>query len=389
MSDNAIREEPLSRRGSSDPVDDETYRNIRQLAEGRFRAGQEELRVGLVQALAAIDQDHMSRGLYTCSARLSFRRAEQMKHLRSVLDLRVRSVIDAHKPAGYLLDRDARGFIEREIHRLCVAQRMSLGNDLAVEVDRSQLGGDTKRQFTTAIARDIAREGNRASELLRTEAAQLELLHNRSKMRGETEAHSIDGKGSSTDPRLNIFARDGEVWRVSFRSKSFSIKDRKGMGYLQKLMMKPKTTVSVSDLIELRKDFLPRHAEAAPFLDEDAYSTIRKRLADLDSDIKEAADEGGEQHQEALETERAKLLSQLKAATRKGGRARLFPAEADRVRQAVGNAMQEAITAIARLDPELATHLRSSIRGLRGNNPRYDPEPLVSWSFKWQPGNAP
>ena len=72
--------------------------------------------------------------------------------------------------------------------------------------------------------------------------------------------------------------------------------------------------------------------------------------------------------------EEAEAMGQMfKAGTGRDGRARRFPSQQERARQAVSSAIDRAIVSIQKVDPRLAHHLDSSVQ--RGRVLAYRPAP--------------
>jgi hypothetical protein len=160
------------------PQTDQVGRDIRQLADGRFRPRHADLRDALVKRLAAIDQDHISRGLYNCSVRFNVRCVTCIETLREILELRVKSVMDAYEIADTPLDTAGRTLLREEIFRLGVEAATMLQKDAESESAKS-LGNQFLQAMLGAIGRSIGVEKGRAQELIQTEVARQSLLRTR------------------------------------------------------------------------------------------------------------------------------------------------------------------------------------------------------------------
>src|SRR5580704_13663478 len=110
-----------------------------------------------------------------------------------------------------------------------------------------------------------------------------------------------------------VFRKEGEYWTVSYRGKSFRLKDTKGLGYLAHLLRHPAVEFHVLDLaggIGSQRDddetSLPRGGEdlekagihvtslgdAGEMLDDQAKATYRRRLSELREELEEAKELG-------------------------------------------------------------------------------------------------
>ena len=112
-------------------------------------------------------------------------------------------------------------------------------------------------------------------------------------------------------------------------------------------------------------------------LDPQARAAYRQRLADLDEEIDDAATDGDGERQERATREREFLVAELTSAYGLGGRSRRTGDPAERARSTVTARLREAVKRIDDVHPELARHLRASVR--TGTFCVYDPEEPVTW----------
>jgi hypothetical protein len=117
---------------------------------------------------------------------------------------------------------------------------------------------------------------------------------------------------------------------------------------------------------------------ADPVLDESARDAYRARLADLDTALAAATDAHDLDRVERLQNERDFLLDELAAAAGLGGRSRRLGDESERVRKTVTARIRHTIGRIARVHPELAAHLTTSVR--TGTRCSYEPPEPTSWN---------
>ena len=107
-------------------------------------------------------------------------------------------------------------------------------------------------------------------------------------------------------------------------------------------------------------------AAPAPVLDEPAKRAYRKRLAELDQALDQAAARGDATAAGGLEAERAALVAELKRAAGLAGRPRAFSDEAERARVNVTRTIHQALDRILAADPDTGRHLLASVRtGIR------------------------
>jgi hypothetical protein len=161
--------------------------HIRRLADGRYRARREVLRVALIQQLASIDHDYINRRMYNTSARLCERRVAQRESLRQVMEARVHSVVEAYETAGTPFDTEGQRYVLGELQQLHAERRDELTADAAAEADKSQLGDFVKQGAVSAIGRDLGIVYGQVADVLQTEIARQALLHARVAKQGETQ----------------------------------------------------------------------------------------------------------------------------------------------------------------------------------------------------------
>ena len=118
---------------------------------------------------------------------------------------------------------------------------------------------------------------------------------------------------------------------------------------------------------------------ADPVLDQQAKAAYKARLAGLAADIEDAEAAGSDRRAEALRSEREALIHELAAAAGLGHRDRRLGDEAERARKTVSARVRDALAKIGQAHPELADHLRSSLR--MGTLCSYSPAEPVTWTL--------
>jgi hypothetical protein len=220
------------------------------------------------------------------------------------------------------------------------------------------------RAFTPRILSEQAKvllargDERRAAELL-DEARQLsEPLGIRSSLE-----RSVAVASSSAS-----FRREGEFWTIEYGRRTLRLRDVKGLRYLALLLGSPGKELHALELaraVEGTSDDRLRPASfggEAPVLDAQAKTAYRRRLDDLQEDLREAQDWGDLERAARIEVEIDALTGELTRAAGLAGRDRAVASPAERARVSVTKAIRTAIRTIGRESPELGAHLAASIR---------------------------
>jgi tetratricopeptide (TPR) repeat protein len=162
---------------------------------------------------------------------------------------------------------------------------------------------------------------------------------------------------------------------LCYEGKQVQLPDSKGLGDIATLIEAHGAGVHVLTLVGHR---LARMG-ADPVLDERAKAAYKARLAGLAGEIEDAEDAGSPGRAEALRSERAALIRELAAAAGLGRRDRKLGDEAERARKTVSARVRDALAKIGQAHPELADHLRSSLR--MGTLCSYSPAEPVTWTL--------
>ena len=160
---------------------------------------------------------------------------------------------------------------------------------------------------------------------------------------------------------------------LSFAGQQVQLPDSKGLGDIATLIGAHGADVHVLTLVG---HYLARMG-ASPVLDEQAKAAYKTRLAALAREIDDAEDIGHAERAEALRSERDALVGELAAAAGLGGRDRKLGDEAERARKTVSARVRDALVKVGQVHPELADHLRSSLR--MGTQCSYSPPAPVTW----------
>ena len=163
---------------------------------------------------------------------------------------------------------------------------------------------------------------------------------------------------------------------LCYQGKQVQLPDSKGLGDIAALIGAHGADVHVLTLVGHR---LARMG-ADPVLDETAKAAYQARLAELAGEIEDAEDTGRTGRAEALRAERDALVHELAAAAGLGRRDRKLGDEAERARKTVSARVRDALAKIGPVYPELADHLRSSLR--MGTRCSYSPAEPVTWTVR-------
>jgi hypothetical protein len=172
-----------------------------------------------------------------------------------------------------------------------------------------------------------------------------------------------------------LFRREGEFWTVAFAGRMCRLKDVKGLRYLAFLLGAAGHDVHVLELASAAAGLEPRSARPATepglrsataeidaALDTRAKEEYRRRLEELDDDLRQAREWGDPERAARIEEEIDVLTGELARAVGLGGRDRCRPSPAERARVSVTKAIRSAIRAIEQHHPDLGAHLTASVR---------------------------
>ena len=157
---------------------------------------------------------------------------------------------------------------------------------------------------------------------------------------------------------IRSMRRHGAGWEVAFDGVRATVPHVKGLGDLATLVANPDKDVHV---LELFGSTAGRES-SSPVTDGRALTEYRRRLAELDEELDEAAARHDAGTRARLEGERGELLAELGRVTARRSGSRLFsnyPAE--RARKAVAARIRDAIRRLESDLPALASHLDATI----------------------------
>ena len=200
------------------------------------------------------------------------------------------------------------------------------------------------------------------------------------------ETRSLLGDGqlpsSAPGPTQAVFELVGDFRRVRYGSAEAVVPDLKGFRYLARLLADPGRERHVLDLVGSEAgsaETVGAVQAGLPVLDEEARSSYRRRLAEVEEDLAEARAMNDLGRVELAERDRDYLLAELAAATGLGGRTRTTGSTVERARTSVTRSLRYAIARLSEHLPDVGRHLSGAVR--TGTWCRYEPDPLapVSW----------
>jgi tetratricopeptide (TPR) repeat protein len=162
---------------------------------------------------------------------------------------------------------------------------------------------------------------------------------------------------------------------LCFAGHQVQLPDTKGLGDIAALIGARGADVHVLTLVG---HHLARMG-ADPVLDAKAKAAYQARLAALAEDIEDAEDAGHPERAETFRSERDALIRELTAAAGLGRRDRKLGDETERARKTVSARVRDALAKVGQVHPELADHLRSSLR--MGTLCSYAPADPVTWKL--------
>ena len=223
-----------------------------------------------------------------------------------------------------------------------------------------------EKQGDLATASKLLREGLPIAEEMREVATAQEMTE-------------LLRKTSQVEPLQRATLRpEGGVWRIEFNGTDLHVPDLKGLWHLRELVSRPHEFVPALALIGASSEEPIPSGDTGPLLDRDALRKYRRRLAELDDDLDDAAVHGDAPRQAERSAERDALIAELKRATGLGGRPRRSGSPAEKARLNATRTIRHAIADLSTKVPELAEHLDESI--VTGVSCCYEPLTNVVWT---------
>jgi len=205
-------------------------------------------------------------------------------------------------------------------------------------------------------------------------------------------------QGGTAEGKIGVFALTGEYWTFSLDGTTVSIKDAKGLRYLQRLLQYPGKDFHVFELLndgaETSRD---RGAEpsarddpnvtvrglgdAGELLDSQAVRAYKQKLSDLREELEDARELGQAERGDEIQSEIHSIASEIRRGLGLGGRHRRAGSATERARLNVGRAISSSKAKIAELHPGLGDYLRRCVS--TGTFCVYSPDPHqpMTWRF--------
>jgi hypothetical protein len=163
--------------------------------------------------------------------------------------------------------------------------------------------------------------------------------------------------------------RDGETWAVESGSRTFRVKDSRGLQMLAELALHPNREFHV---LTLAGSEMSDAGDAGELLDREATEAYREHVEDLREQLQEAESWGDGARAEKLRVELERVAAEIARGVGLGGRSRRAGAAAERARINVQRRLREAIRRIGEQDAKLGRYLDRAVR--TGTFCAYEPD---------------
>lgn len=223
--------------------------------------------------------------------------------------------------------------------------------------------------------------------------------------KGDAEKFLSEDAQTQSEERtqpVNIFKKEGEIWRIVYEGGEILMQDTKGLYYIESLLQistRPDNKkVHVNELSaaknytgqqktwspkpwELEEEGLSDQSgsDAGKYIDQQALAEYEKRLKEIEIEIEAANDTGNTARAEELRAEKEDIEKQLRSASSLGGRNLKKDDTAEKARKAVSNRIKETIESIREQHPSLGQHLEDAIK--TGVYCSYSPKIPTTWEF--------
>jgi len=212
-----------------------------------------------------------------------------------------------------------------------------------------------------ATAAKVERQSGRA---LSTDAALAAALAVLKLGMGKVAAHPEAMPGaapprlrSPVAPSVLALTRDGATWTLALDGRRITVRDGKGVRYLEALLAAPHREIHVLELVGVDHE-----SNAGTVLDAQARRAYRDRIEALRDQLEESTARNDWNRAERARGELDALASELARAVGLGGRARRAGSLAERARINIQRRLRALIGQVAGLDAALGRHLELSVR---------------------------
>jgi len=188
----------------------------------------------------------------------------------------------------------------------------------------------------------------------------------------------------------SVFRKEGEYWTIRHRGWECHLRDSKGLRYLAFLLRNPgrecdALEVAAEGRVDAPADDLGDRTRdpggTSEFLDAQADAVNRQRLRELDQELAAARGWGSSEQVVRLEEERRVLQRVVAGATGLGGGEERTASASERARENVARAVKMVLDRLDESIPDLAAHLKRTLK--TGSYCSYTPDPgsPVRWTF--------
>lgn len=226
---------------------------------------------------------------------------------------------------------------------------------------------------------------------------------------GSAESRSHPRSQTAAPAQTGVFICNGEYWTVGYGNTSFSLRDIKGLGYIQRLLQHPGEEFHSLDLLsgpgasasvefeDADKTTLLGGAtvsigglgDAGEMLDAKAKQEYQRRIGELREQLEDLRERGDEDRATRVENEIDFLHREIARAVGLGGRDRRAGSAAERARLNVTRAIKSALQKISEHNDKLGELLDRSIRTGSFSCYLANPRTPITWRFSLDEGVKP
>ncbi|HVW26919.1 MAG TPA: AAA family ATPase [Polyangiaceae bacterium] len=178
--------------------------------------------------------------------------------------------------------------------------------------------------------------------------------------RSSIEVPAVQPRKQSPGAAALRLTHEGDTWLLAVGTTQIRIRDSLGARYLSRIAAEPECELHALDLAGAHGD--GTLGDAGEALDAEARAAYKRRLTELDEELREA-----ESFQDGARISRARaeiefLSTELVRAVGVGGRIRRQGSAAERARIAVTRRIRELIRRVAEQSPELGRYLDATVK---------------------------
>jgi hypothetical protein len=155
---------------------------------------------------------------------------------------------------------------------------------------------------------------------------------------------------------------EGEYWTLVAGDTVLRLRDSRGLQILHRLISHPDQEFHATDLAIAGGDGVVDTGDSGALIDRDAREAYRRRVEDLEEELREARSFQDAARAARAEEELDFIAGELSRAVGLGGRDRRAGAAAERARVAVQKRVKEAIRKVEEGAPALGRHLTLTVR---------------------------